>query len=131
MLEEIFKVSFLKAFSQKKLKLSGNMSIAMKLNQVFSSVAGKATTKTTSEVSTSQNSGLKTTTSTHKSGKFFDEVEAKLKQEGAAMTSKINAIIGFEVALTNGQKLSYFIDLKNSPGSVAVNDGSMNKFFNL
>ena len=28
----------LKAFTQKKLKISGNMSIAMKLNQVFASV---------------------------------------------------------------------------------------------
>jgi putative sterol carrier protein len=32
------KLSMMSAFTQKKLKISGNMSIAMKLNQVFSSV---------------------------------------------------------------------------------------------
>lgn len=45
------------------------------------------------------------------------------------MTSKINAIIGFDVSLPNGQKVSYAIDLKNAPGSVGLNDGSNNIFF--
>ena len=32
------KLNMMSAFTQKKLKISGNMSIAMKLNQVFTSV---------------------------------------------------------------------------------------------
>lgn len=32
------KLNMMSAFTQKKLKISGNMSIAMKLNQIFSAV---------------------------------------------------------------------------------------------
>ena len=32
------KLNMMSAFTQKKLKITGNMSVAMKLNQIFSSV---------------------------------------------------------------------------------------------
>jgi len=105
------------------------MSIAMKLNQVFTSVAGKpktATVETKQATSTQQpnaKSSLTSTTLKHKSGKFFEDIEAKLKQEGAAMVSKVQAIIGFQVNCAGNQTISYVVDLKNGSGSVFVNDG--------
>lgn len=106
------------------------MSVAMKLNQVFSSVAKKAETKpqgqAQSSTSTSaSSSGLKASTSKHKSGQFFDEIEAKLKQEGASFVSKVNAIIEFKISdCPNNETISYILNLKNAPGSVSLNDGS-------
>lgn len=129
------KLNMMSAFTQKKLKITGNMSIAMKLNQVFASVALKSKpavkppTATSSDATTpSPKSGvvstLASTTSKHKSGVFFDEVESKIKQEGAALVAKVGSIIGFEITCPDNQKISYAIDLKNAPGSVSVNDGS-------
>jgi len=124
------KLNMMTAFTQKKLKITGNMSIAMKLNQVFTSVAGKpkpATVETKQATSTQQpnaKSSLTSTTLKHKSGKFFEDIEAKLKQEGAAMVSKVQAIIGFQVNCAGNQIISYVVDLKNGSGSVFVNDGS-------
>lgn len=107
------------------------MSIAMKLNQVFASVAGKskpavakpASAPAQTEQSLTSSSPLTNTTTKHKSGKFFEDVQAKLKLEGTALVSKVNAVIGFQVNCS-GQVISYVIDLKNGTGSVFVNDGS-------
>jgi hypothetical protein len=111
------------------------MSIAMKLNQIFSGLAAqRAKTTASTEVNkksepakteTSTTSGLSATTSKHKSGKFFEEIEGKLKQEGAALVAKIGSVIGFQINCDNDQKISYVVDLKTSPGSVFVNDGSV------
>jgi hypothetical protein len=125
------------AFTQKKLKITGNMSIAMKLNQVFASVA-KAKTSTTSSTPTpvpppvptnSIQSSLSSTTTKHKSGKFFEEIEAKIKVDGANLVKKVSAIIGFQVECGNDKAISYVVDLKNAPGSVFVNDGGFNFTF--
>lgn len=119
------------AFTQKKLKITGNMSIAMKLNQVFASVA-KAQTSTTSSTPTpvpppvptnTIQSSLSSTTTKHKSGKFFEEIEAKIKVDGTNLVKKVNAVIGFQVECGNDKAISYVVDLKNAPGSVFVNDG--------
>ena len=112
------------------------MGIAMKLNQVFSSVAaakGKtaatsstpapSTTTTTTSKSADQGS-LTSTTTKHKSGKFFEDVQAKLTQDGASLVSKVKAIIGFDITCPNNQTISYVIDLQNGSGAVKVNDGS-------
>ena len=117
-----------KAFTQKKLKISGNMSIAMKLNQVFASVAAKKSSpapapKPVETKAAASSSNLSLATTKHKSGKFFEDIEAKLKQD-PSMVTKVNAIIGFQVACDNDKTMSYIIDLKNSPGSVFVNNGS-------
>ena len=105
----------------------------MKLNQVFASVAAKkpspppAAKPVETKVAASS-SDLSLTTTTHKSGKFFEDIEAKLKQD-PSMVTKVNAIIGFQVACDNDKTMSYIIDLKNSPGSVYVNNGSKFKCF--
>lgn len=112
------------------------MGIAMKLNQVFSSVAaakGKtaattstpapSTTTTTTSKSADQGS-LTSTTTKHKSGKFFEDVQSKLTQDGASLVSKVKAIIGFDITCPNNQTISYVIDLQNGSGAVKVNDGS-------
>jgi hypothetical protein len=126
----------LKAFTQKKLKIAGNMSVAMKLNQVFSSVASSSKAKTApasasssraeesakTDVKATTSSSLVSTTTKHKSGQLFEDIEAKLKQEGATLISRINSIIGFDVKCSENQTISYIVDLKNSPGSVYVND---------
>lgn len=135
-------IKILKAFTQKKVKLSGNMSVAMKLNQIFSSVISKkkssataaSTTTTTSSApvqsTQSQSTGssaLTQTTTKHKSGKFFEDVEAKLKTEGAAFVAKVNAVIGFQIT-SGSDSYSYIIDLKKSPGSVFVNNNSKHNY---
>jgi hypothetical protein len=122
----------IKAFTQKKVKLSGNMSVAMKLNQVFSSVindkkkspSASAPAKPAAAASAAPAPGLTQTTTRHKSGKFFEDVAAKLSTDGAAFVSKVNATIGFQVACANNEAVSYVLDLKNGPGSVFVNTGS-------
>ncbi len=104
------------------------MSVAMKLNQVFTSVSASTTTNSTIESkksSTTTANGLSSSTSTHKSGKFFEDVQTKLSQEGASFVSKVNADIGFEVSTPNGRTVSYVVDLKVAPGSVYINDGSI------
>ncbi len=61
----------------------------------------------------------------HKSKRFFDEIEAKLKEDGASLINKVKATIGFTITLSNNQNILYVIDLKNAPGSVYLNvDGS-------
>ena len=104
----------------------------MKLNQVFSSVINNKKKASVSDIGVSAStqaipgsgSALTQSTTKHKSGKFFEDFEAKLKQEGPSFVSKVNAIIGFQVACPNNEKICYVFDLKNSPGSVFVNTGS-------
>jgi hypothetical protein len=118
------------------------MSVAMKLNQVFSSVASSKAkaapassasssktedTNTKSTAKTTTSSSLLSTTTKHKSGKLFEDIEAKLKQDGATLSSKISSIIGFDVKCGENQTISYIVDLKNSPGSVYVNDKGKTK----
>ena len=74
------------------------------------------------------NADLKAVTSQLKSGAFFDEFEAKLKEEGASLVSKVNAVIGFDVK-SGDKTISYICNLKNAPGSVGLNDGSEEIFF--
>lgn len=59
-----------------------------------------------------------------KSAAFFEQIEAKLNQEGKSMVSKIGSVIGFNVACPD-KTVSYVIDLKNGNGSVKINDGSI------
>ena len=108
------------------------MSIAMKLNQVFSSV--KATKEKPSEEAqkpkevATASKALTDTTGKHKSGKFFEDIESKLKSDGAALVTKVNAIVEFKVDCENNQCISYIVDLKNAPGRVFVNDGGFASF---
>ncbi len=78
-----------------------------------------------SSTSSSSASSISESTKTHKSGKFFDEIESKLKQEGKQFVAKINSVIGFQVDLDqNGSKtILYLVDLKNGAGRVYVSDG--------
>ena len=59
----------------------------------------------------------------HKSKKFFNDIEAKLKED-ASLVTKVKSIVGFTIGLPNNQTLSYVIDMKNAPGSIKLNDGS-------
>jgi len=70
----------------------------------------------------SGSSDLKATTTQHKSGKFFEDIEARLKQD-QTLVSKINAIIEFSIGLGDNKTISYIVDVKNAPGSVKVNSG--------
>ncbi len=121
------KLNMMTAFTQKKLKITGNMGVAMKLNQVMAAVANskKLAPSAAETTPTPVASILSSTTTTHKSGKFFEDIEAKIKQEGAALVKKVNAVIGFQVACANERSINYFVDLKNKTGSVGINDGSV------
>lgn len=59
-----------------------------------------------------------------KSLAFFEQIEAKLNEEGKDMVNKIGSVIGFNVAVAD-KTVSYVIDLKNGNGSVKINDGSV------
>lgn len=121
------KLNMMTAFTQKKLKITGNMGIAMKLNQVMAAVANtkkQAATPSKPTPTKVTASGLTSTTTTHKSGKFFEDIEAKIKQEGAALVKKVNAVIGFQVACANDKTVRYLVDLKSGSGSVGVDDGN-------
>lgn len=97
----------------------------------FGAAPTTSTTTTTTPSQTSTTGTLSSTTSQHKSGKFFDEMSAKLKEEGAGYVSKVKAIIGFDITLPNNSKISYIVDLKNGSGSVSVSDGSKHHLLNL
>jgi putative sterol carrier protein len=126
------KLNMMSAFTQKKLKLTGNMGIAMKLNSIFTSVLNERkkngptvqTSTNNTNNSSSSTSGLTQTTTKHKSGKLFEEIEQKLKTEGQALVSKVKAIIGFKVSCDNNQTFTYIVDLKTPPGSVFVDNGT-------
>jgi hypothetical protein len=118
------------AFTQKKIKISGNMSVAMKLNQLFTALLktqSSASTGETKQSSQGPASGLTSATTKLKSGKFFEELESKLKQDGSSFVSKINAIIEFIITQAGGASTSFIVDVKNAPGSVAVSNGSKTK----
>jgi sterol carrier protein 2 len=70
---------------------------------------------------------LKTATAKLKSGKFFEELEAKLKQDGSSFVSKINAVIEVSRTQAGGTSSSFIVDVKNAPGSVTVNSGSKSR----
>lgn len=99
------------------------MGVAMKLNQLFTSVASASKKTPPTKAAEPSGSSLTKSTTTHKSGKFFEDIEAKLKQDGPAMVAKVNAIVGFDVTCSDSRKISYAVDMKTKPGSVFVNDG--------
>lgn len=72
----------------------------------------------------SSSSSLTATTSQHKSGKFFEDIESRLQQD-KTLVSKLNAIIDFTVGLGDNKSISYIVDVKNAPGSVKVNPGGL------
>jgi sterol carrier protein 2 len=86
--------------------------------------ASSSNASSSSSSSSSTSSSLKATSVQHKSGAFFEEIEARIKGEGAAFVDKVNATIGFSIACAGGKTVSYVLDLKTKPGSVFVNDGS-------
>ena len=101
--------------------------LASKHAAASSTTAANNDATAASSSSSSSSSALKAATSQHKSGAFFDEIEAKVREEGAQFVDKIKATIGFLVNSSDGKTFSYVIDLKNAPGSIFVNDGSKKK----
>lgn len=79
-----------------------------------------ASQSTVSSSTSSSSSDLKATTSQLKSGKFFDDIESRLKQD-STLVSKINAIIDFNIGIADNKAISFIVDVKNAPGSVKVN----------
>lgn len=80
----------------------------------------KSSPAAASEKSASSSSDLSLTTTQHKSGKFFEDIELRLKQD-KSLVSKLNAIIEFNIGVANNKTISYIVDVKNPPGSVKVN----------
>ena len=58
----------------------------------------------------------------HKSTKFFQDIEERLKGDGKTMAAKINSTIGFEVICDNNQKVNYTLDTKNGNAALHIND---------
>ncbi len=90
---------------------------------IYARALGNALDNAPVQVKSETTSSLKSTTSQHKSGRFFDEIEAKLKED-SSLVGKVKAVVGFTVALDNGKEIAYVVDLEKAPGRVFVNDGS-------
>lgn len=88
--------------------------------------SGPATATTTPAASSASSSGgISSSTKTHKSGAVFEEIEAKIKQDGKQLAGKVNAIIGFQVDCADNRSITYIVDLKNASNPrVFVSDGS-------
>ena len=85
------------AFMQGKLKIKGNMGIAMKMSAIEKAM------KTLME-------------GKPKSAAVFYAMEAGMKEKGEELCKKIKALIKFDI--TGDPAGSWVVDLKNSPGSV-------------
>jgi len=91
------------AFMQGKLKLGGNMGLAMKLGQLFESKSGAAPSQqqATSAVETA-----------------FSEIKKNISAD-PSLVNKVNGVYQFDITLSSGEVQKWAVDLKTAPGSVS------------
>jgi len=98
-----------------KLKLKGNMGIAMKFEKVLKALeskqkSGTAPAAAAAPADSSSASGFK-------SAAVFDQLSALLKADGASVVQSMNSILTFRLN-NNGQTGVWTMDLKNGTGAV-------------
>lgn len=101
------KLNAQQAFMKGKIKIKGNMGLAMKLNVVLD-----ATRKTASSQPTA---GANTSTSGLKSAAIFELIGKALEKDGASLVKKTKGIYQFNI--TPGGEWN--LDLKNGSGSLS------------
>ncbi|EFA82750.1 P11915 Nonspecific lipid-transfer protein [Heterostelium album PN500] len=109
------------AFMQKKLKISGNMALAMKLNNIVKKIkeaeksapAAATPATTTPAAPAAAAAGLADGTPV---GKIFDDL-SKTVGTRPQLVKSINGIYQFNITGSGAPK-TYTVDLKNAPGAV-------------
>ncbi|KAL3869512.1 hypothetical protein ACJMK2_042183 [Sinanodonta woodiana] len=103
------------AFFQGKLKLQGNMGLAMKLKDLQpkgglgASSAGTGVPKVQPKVEP---------VSGFKSAPVFEEIKKALEKDGANLVNKIKGVFCFKVKGADGKEGIWIVDAKNGTGSV-------------
>jgi len=105
------KVNGQNLFMQGKLKIQGNMGLAMKLDKIpkKKDEAAPATAKTTTTASTSSSSGFR-------SAAVFDELSKRIAAN-PDLVKQIGGVYQFDIT-KDGKTNSWFVDLKNGKGSL-------------
>jgi putative sterol carrier protein len=94
------------AFMQGKLKLGGNMGLAMKLGQLFENKSGAAATP---QAPSAGGGAVELA---------FKEIQKNIAAD-PSLVNKINGVYQFDVALSSGEVQKWAVDLKTAPGSVS------------
>eukprot|EP00005_Dracoamoeba_jomungandri_P003130 CAMPEP_0174260956 /NCGR_PEP_ID=MMETSP0439-20130205/11101_1 /TAXON_ID=0 /ORGANISM="Stereomyxa ramosa, Strain Chinc5" /LENGTH=230 /DNA_ID=CAMNT_0015345349 /DNA_START=34 /DNA_END=726 /DNA_ORIENTATION=- len=93
------------AFMQGKLKLAGNMALAMKLGVIMEKKQGGAAAADSDSISL-----------------VFTEIHNNIKQD-PSLVQKVNGVYGFDITRTDGSVDSWIVDLKNGAGDVKHEQG--------
>jgi len=111
------KVNGQNLFMQGKLKIQGNMGLAMKLDKLPKKKSDSPTTAPKSAGTPATGSGLK-------SALVFEELSKRIAGN-PGFVQQIGGIYQFDITGANGKSQSWNVDLKNGKGSVA--DGKSDK----
>lgn len=105
------------AFMKGKLKVKGNMSLAMKFNQVLTATR-KQLEKTKKKKTAGAVAAAVSTSAAPKAQVVFDQLAEVLPTKGAALVAKMKGVIQWDI---NGEK--WLLDLKNGTGSLSKGTG--------
>eukprot|EP01104_Vermistella_antarctica_P020425 TRINITY_DN8728_c0_g1_i1.p1 TRINITY_DN8728_c0_g1~~TRINITY_DN8728_c0_g1_i1.p1 ORF type:complete len:243 (-),score=89.69 TRINITY_DN8728_c0_g1_i1:208-936(-) len=104
------KVNGQQLFMGGKLKLAGNMALAMKLDQLTKGL--RATETAAAPKATASASGFK-------SDVFFPQIDAKVKAD-PGLAKRVNGVFCFNITGgPGGAQKTWTVDVKNTPGKVA------------
>lgn len=105
------------AFMKGKLKVKGNMSLAMKFNQVLTATR-KQLEKSKKKKAASAAAEAVAVSAAPKAQVVFDQLAEVLPTKGAALVAKMKGVIQWDI---NGEK--WLLDLKNGTGSLSKGTG--------
>lgn len=100
------------AFFQGKLKIRGNMSLAMKLKELKLPDSGTTKKEGTPGTAPGADSGFK-------SAPVFGQIKDALAQDGANIVKKMKGVFCFRVKGKDGKEGIWVVDAKNGNGSVS------------
>ncbi|GFO19025.1 non-specific lipid-transfer protein-like [Plakobranchus ocellatus] len=116
------------AFLQGKLKITGNMGLAMKLKEIQPKGGSKflILTEVESRLYKMPQIRANLTSSSveapgYKSSEMFKQIQDALSQDGANIVKKMKGVFCFKVKGTDGKIVSWTVDVKNGNGAVKIN----------
>lgn len=106
------------AFMNGKLKIKGDMALAMKLETLTKGMPKpSAPAAAAAPAPSSASSASSGAASDFKAQAVFDALSKRIGTEGAALVSKVNGVFEFDLG-ANGKRQSWTVDLKSSTPSV-------------